>query len=190
MEPITDKKRAIFDSMLELVKENGFHGCPMSSLAKSAGVAAGTIYHYFESKEQLIQELYAFTSDRIIQAMFEGDNPSLPYKDRFFNFWRNLYNFYIANPNALFFFDQFMHSPYNTKRFEEGHDRFHEQLFEFVGEGVRQGYFREVIPEILGVLVNSNIRTAARIKEFGKIEIGEKELSQISQVLWDGLVAK
>lgn len=187
MEPITEKKRAIFDSMLELVKDHGFHGCPMSSLAKSAGVAAGTIYHYFDSKEQLIKELYVFSSARRIQAMFEGDGEDQPYKERFFRFWNNLFSFYCANPNELYFFEQFVHSPYNTWRFEEGHDHFHERLFSFVEEGVRQGLFRGVNPEILGVLVHSNIRTAARIKGFGKIETGEQEFSQIRQVLWDGL---
>ena len=190
VEPITDKKQAIFDSMLEMVKEHGFHACPMSTLAKKAGVAAGTIYHYFESKEQLIQELYVFSSDRIIKAMFEGDDEGKPYKERFFNFWMNLYRFYVSNPDVLFFFEQFYHSPYNTNRHEKKHDRFHEHLFAFIGEGVRQDCFRKVNPEILGVMVHSNIRTAARIKGFGKIKMGEQELSQISQVLWDGLTAK
>ena len=190
MEPITEKKRAIFDSMLELVKENGFHGCPMSSIAKSAGVAAGTIYHYFEGKEQLIQELYVFTSARIIEAMYDGDDEALPYKERFFKIWMNLYRFYIANPNELFFFEQFVHSPYNTFRHEKGHDAFHGQLFEFVEKGVQQGYFRSMNSEILGILVHSNIRTAAMIKGFGKIRIGEKELAQIPQVLWDGMAIR
>lgn len=190
MEPITDKKRAIFDSMLELVRENGFHACPMSTLAKSAGVAAGTIYHYFESKEQLIQELYAVTSDRLIKAMFEGDNEGIPYEERFFNFWMNLYHFYIVNPNELFFYEQFIHSPYNTNRYEKEHDLFHGLVFGFVEKGIQQGYFRKVNAEILGVLVHSNIRTAARIKGFGKIKMGEEELSHISQVLWDGLARR
>ena len=176
--------------MLELVRENGFHACPMSTLAKSAGVAAGTIYHYFPSKEQLIQELYLFTSDRIIQAMFEGDKEGMPYEDRFFNFWMNLYRFYVENPNTLFFFEQFFHSPYNTSRHEKGHDRFHGLIFDFVDKGVQKGHFRPVNSAILGVLVHSNIRTAARIKEFGKINMGEQELREIYQVLWDGLAIR
>ncbi len=190
MEPVSDKKRAIFDSMLELVRENGFHGCPMSTLAKSAGVAAGTIYHYFESKEQLIRELYVVTTGRMIEAMYEGINDTLPYKDSFFKLWMNLYRYYIANPNDLFFFEQFVHSPYNTYRHEEGHDAFHEKLFQFTEKGVEQGYFRSMDSGISGILVHSNIRTAARIKQFGKIRIGEEELGQIRQILWDGMTVR
>jgi AcrR family transcriptional regulator len=57
-EIIAEKKKAIFESTLELVRENGFHGTPMSLVAKKAGVAAGTIYHYFESKDALIIALH------------------------------------------------------------------------------------------------------------------------------------
>ena len=39
-EIIAEKKKAIFESTLELVRENGFHGTPMSLVAKKAGVAA------------------------------------------------------------------------------------------------------------------------------------------------------
>ncbi|PTS95622.1 TetR family transcriptional regulator, partial [Pedobacter sp. HMWF019] len=57
------KRDAILNSTLELVKSHGFHGAPMSQIAKNANVAAGTIYHYFDSKETLIIELYIRTKE-------------------------------------------------------------------------------------------------------------------------------
>ena len=53
--PGGDKRTAIFESTLALVREQGFHGTPMSQVAKKAGVAAGTLYLYFESKDHLIR---------------------------------------------------------------------------------------------------------------------------------------
>ena len=58
MEQVTDKKQAIFDATLRLISENGFHGTAMSKVAKEANVSTGIIYHYFESKDDLIAELY------------------------------------------------------------------------------------------------------------------------------------
>ena len=43
MDDIAQKKQAIFESTLELIKDHGFHGAPVSLVAKNAGVAAGTI---------------------------------------------------------------------------------------------------------------------------------------------------
>ena len=51
---IPGKRKAILKSTLELIKDNGFHGTPISLIAKNAGVASGTIYHYFPSKDAII----------------------------------------------------------------------------------------------------------------------------------------
>ena len=55
-----DKREAVMRAALELVGEHGFHGSPMAMIASRAGVAAGTIYRYFESKDVLIMETYGF----------------------------------------------------------------------------------------------------------------------------------
>jgi len=190
MEYIADKKKAIFESMLELVKENGFHGTPMSMVAKKAGVAAGTIYHYFESKEELIGELFCLIRKKMTAAVEEGADETLPYQDRFFRIWMNLYRFYENNPNALRFFEQFVNSPYNTEKEKEGHDEFHKLIFSFFRKGVDEGFFRKVNPEILGVLAHGNIITTAKMQGYGKIAISDTELHQIAQMLWEGMAAR
>src|SRR5688572_4374110 len=94
-ESIAEKKKAIFESMLELVRENGFHGTPMSLVAKKAGVAAGTIYHYFESKDALIIELHGYIRSRMFKAMLDGDDDTQDFRSRFFTFWKKHYQFYV-----------------------------------------------------------------------------------------------
>jgi AcrR family transcriptional regulator len=54
----TDKRQAILDTALLLFTERGFHGTPTSLIAKEAGVATGTLFHYFKTKEELIETLY------------------------------------------------------------------------------------------------------------------------------------
>jgi AcrR family transcriptional regulator len=54
----SDKRAEIIRAALELIAEHGFHGAPMAMIAEKAGVAAGTIYRYFESKDILITELH------------------------------------------------------------------------------------------------------------------------------------
>lgn len=187
MAPLAEKKKAILESTLELVKENGFHGTPMSMVAKEAGVAAGTIYHYFESKERLICELYSYVKQRTIDALQAGDNEALPYQDRFFAIWMSLYTFYIENPNVLRFFEQFVNSPYNTNKVEVRHDEFHTLLYVFFESGIKQDFLRPVNPEILGVLAHGSIITTAKVYGRGKIPLGDVELKQIAQILWDGM---
>src|SRR3954453_6062189 len=53
-----DKREAILAAALRLIARLGLHASPMSAVAREAGVAAGTLYLYFESKEAMINALY------------------------------------------------------------------------------------------------------------------------------------
>src|SRR5690606_25788872 len=96
---------------MALIRERGFHGTTMSLVADHAGVAAGTIYHYFKGKDELIRALYTYNSDRIravtADAIASGDSN----KERFLNTWLQLYEFYVRNQAVLTFFEQYLNSP-------------------------------------------------------------------------------
>ncbi len=53
-----DKREKILKAALHLFVEFGFHGTPTSKIANKAGVANGTLFHYFATKEALIIALY------------------------------------------------------------------------------------------------------------------------------------
>jgi len=84
LEDICGKRETVLNSTLALIRQYGFHGTPMSMIAKHAGVAAGTIYHYFESKDALINALYEHESSRLAASLLVGDDEGLHYKERFF----------------------------------------------------------------------------------------------------------
>lgn len=120
--------------------------------------------------------------------MFAGEEEGMVFKERFFNFWMNLYRFYIQNPAYPKFYQQFVHSPYCVTYSDNGaNDPFLGSIFSFFREGVEQEVLQAVNPEILGILVHNNIMTSVRIYGFGKIHIGRQELDQIMQMLWNGI---
>ncbi|MEN7547717.1 TetR/AcrR family transcriptional regulator [Rapidithrix thailandica] len=56
---IREKSKAKFlRTALELFANYGYHSTSISQIAKSAGVAKGSLYHYFESKEQLLEAVF------------------------------------------------------------------------------------------------------------------------------------
>src|SRR6476646_1302415 len=106
------KREAILKSTLELIKDNGFHGTPISLIAKNSGVATGTIYHYFPSKDAIIMELHYQIKKEMVAAMFNDGNTKKEYKQQFFEGWINLCKYFINNPSSLIFTEQFNSSPY------------------------------------------------------------------------------
>lgn len=186
MEEISEKKHLIFESALDLIKEHGFHGTPMSQVAANAGVAAGTIYHYFKGKDELIRELYAYNRNRVITVVDEAASEGGTRKDRFFNIWNRLYEFYIKNDNVLVFFEQYLNSPYNT---DKSPNHLRGSFYGFFLEGIKAGEIRQVKPELLLSLTFGSVSSAAKLRLFGKVPLEQSDLNNVAAILWRGISA-
>ena len=62
---IQDKRKEILSAALKLFVEYGFHGTPTSKIAAEAGVANGTLFHYYKTKEDLVIVLYNDIKDEL-----------------------------------------------------------------------------------------------------------------------------
>jgi AcrR family transcriptional regulator len=54
-----DKQKAILDAALRICAERGIGGAPTSAISKAAGIADGSLFTYFKTKDDLLNELYA-----------------------------------------------------------------------------------------------------------------------------------
>lgn len=107
---MTDKRRQILDAALALCAEDGLQGAATARIAKAAGVANGTLFHHFPSKEALIQCLYQDVKQRLGAAIDEAD-PALPLRVQARHYWQRAMGWMQANPNELRFVLGFFHSP-------------------------------------------------------------------------------
>ncbi len=187
LENQTCKKTAILESTLILIKEHGFHGTPMSQIAKNAGVAAGTIYHYFDSKDELIKELYVYVKDRLAAATLKDDNEKQPYRDRFIDFWVNQCSFFIKHEAFLYFLEQYINSPY-AKHFAMSESKlFNSKVKPFIQYGIDNGMIRKMDYELLGPIVHGSIVAAAKFHLSGRHDFTIDRLHGMAEVIWDGI---
>lgn len=187
LENINSKRDAILDSALLLIKEYGFHGAPMSQIAKHAKVAAGTIYHYFDSKETLIVELYIRTKDQLTEALIEGYDESKPYKDRFFKLMTNQYNFYIQNEAAMVFLEQYVNSPFAKNFPEKDSILFKEKVISFFEAGITEKYFKNIDPRLLGPTIRGTLVAAANFRLSGQMIYSDEDITEVVRIVWDGI---
>lgn len=85
------KKQLILDTALELFAENGFHATTMSKVAKKAGVSKGLAYNYFESKQEILDEIIKSGFDSIY-SHFDLNHDGILSRDEFEHFIRNSFN--------------------------------------------------------------------------------------------------
>jgi AcrR family transcriptional regulator len=81
-EPAVDKRRVILDAAVRVFARQGFHTCRVSDVADEAGVAYGLVYHYFDSKDQILDTLFLERWDILLQAIHEVDGQPLPARDK------------------------------------------------------------------------------------------------------------
>ncbi|WP_192349148.1 TetR/AcrR family transcriptional regulator [Algoriphagus sp. Y33] len=189
MHNLLDKKKCIILSALDLIQEHGFHASPVSQVAKNAGVAAGTIYTYFENKEALIFGIYEYVAEEIKKYVSDRDDTTLVFKDRFYNYWKNLTDFYELNPSFHGFYDQFLNSPFNSEETQNKPNAWHEWAHGFFQSGMDEGAIRDINPVVLSILVNGNIKSIVRVKMNFKNKLARNNvnLEEISQLIWDGI---
>ncbi len=72
-EVTVDKRRQILDAAVRVFARQGFHSTRVSDIADEAGVAYGLVYHYFDSKEQVLNELFSERWSLLLAAIDETE---------------------------------------------------------------------------------------------------------------------
>jgi AcrR family transcriptional regulator len=58
---VEDKRRLLLDAAVRVFARNGYHDCRVGDIAKEAGVAYGLLYHYFRSKDEVLETIFRDT---------------------------------------------------------------------------------------------------------------------------------
>lgn len=143
-----DKRDRILDSAMRVFASKGFFGAKVADIAQEAGVADGTIYLYFKSKDDLLISLFEHQMERVNEelqsAMAGGKDPV----DKLRRFVRAYIGLVEKNRHATEVITielrqsaKFM-KDYSNPRFAE----FLKLLASTIDEGQRQGRLRADVP--------------------------------------------
>ena len=146
---VSDKRTAILEATLTLISERGFHNTPVSLIAKTSGVSAGIIYHYFSGKEELINKLYKEIKLEAIRANLAGCSEDLSLNERFLAMWANFVHYSLIHPTKSSFLEQFENSPFVQHVVDEEIMQAVAPFFTFFQQGIEEGLFKPLPPLVL-----------------------------------------
>ncbi|MDR2282978.1 MAG: TetR/AcrR family transcriptional regulator [Sphingobacterium sp.] len=185
----TDKIECIFKHTLALIKENGFHGTPMSMIAKNSDVAIGTIYHYFPSKENLILELFSYCRKKINAFIFDDLSEDLSYQEQFAIVLERFCKFQINNTDIFSFLEQFHNSPFN----DLAHDRQkvggcdENNVITFLLKGMETNNLRKIDVHVMASAYIGAAVTFSKSVIYKKIKYDKKHLDELIEIIWNGV---
>jgi TetR/AcrR family transcriptional regulator, fatty acid metabolism regulator protein len=77
-----DKRRMILDAAVRVFARRGFHSCRVSDIADEAGVAYGLVYHYFASKDEVLDTLFLERWDVMLEMIRDVDARPIPAREK------------------------------------------------------------------------------------------------------------
>jgi AcrR family transcriptional regulator len=92
-----DKRNAILDAATRVFAERGLTAAPTSEISKQAGVAEGTLFTYFKTKDDLINALYREIKLELADAMMSGFPRRKSVRTRLRHAWDSYVNWGMTN---------------------------------------------------------------------------------------------
>lgn len=183
-----DKKELIFQAALELFNKNGIDRTPTALISKEAGVATGTLFHYFSSKEVLVNELYLRCKDDMVERLQQGLEGETGYRGKFRRIFINILRWGSERQDVMDFFQLVDSSPLiMAETRERGKQRF-AFLEDFIEEGIDGSIIKPVNADYLYHIVFGIIRANLDyIRDHPELLENEEFLEKAFCYLWDSI---
>jgi AcrR family transcriptional regulator len=172
-----DKRAEIMQATLELI-------------AEKAGVAAGTIYCYFENKDVLINELHQTLEERIVAVVQAGFPFKKPVRDRFLYVIRGLFRYFVDHPLHYRYLEQYYHSPYGITLQRErlfGEPGKQAVLMDIFKEGLDRQILKALPVVVLFSLSMGPLASLMRDHTAGFVGLDEELIEQAAEACWDAI---
>ncbi|HLP22332.1 MAG TPA: TetR/AcrR family transcriptional regulator [Chitinophagales bacterium] len=111
----SEKRRAILDASLKLFCEKCFQDTSTASISQEANVGTGTLFCYFDSKEELVNELYLECKSEFAEYIETGVWEHPTFKLQLKHIFDRTVQWYIDNPRKIKFMLQYSSSGLITK---------------------------------------------------------------------------
>ncbi len=190
LRPAEDKRARLLDAALELFETRGFDGVAVPEIAGKAGVAVGTVYRYFETKEALVNALYAQWKGAYNDAVLAPLPGGLGPRESFALYWRRMMDFARANPRAARFMDLHHHAPYLSAESRALGTVYAEAAERFVKAARKQGAIRALEPALVIALMWGAATGLVKFAANGALAFDSKNAAAMEDAVWRAIAAQ
>jgi AcrR family transcriptional regulator len=175
-----DRAAAVRAALRRLVARNGFHGASMSAVAGEAGVAAGTAYVHYVSKDDLVLAAYLEVKRELGAAAVADLDQAAPAEARFLHMWHAVHRHLAADPDRARFLIQVNGSPYAHAAHERAMARDGDPM---MAEAAKADLASRLAPLPPEVLYDLGFGPAVRLAAAGK-RVSANVLDALAAACW------
>ncbi len=181
------KQAALVRATISLVNNSGFHAAPMAKIAALAGVSAGTIYRYFESKQDLINRVYLEVKAAFSASAFRDYVETDSVEEDFKQIWHNIADFKLRQVEEALFLSQCDNTPMIDEASRQEGLRHLRPLLDLWERGQARGIIRPVSPYLLYAYTIYPIAFLLNMQERGHHDITPDQVEAAYQMAWNSI---
>jgi AcrR family transcriptional regulator len=183
-----EKRERYLNAALKLFTTNGVQNTSTAEIAREAGTASGTLFLYFPTKIQLINELILSISKQVSDHINSLLDPSLSVRDAFFMIWDGSIRWFLQNKDAFQYSQQVRDSGFISAETTMESGKYFSFYYETIQKGLAEGNIKPYPIDLIGgflyqdiIAVMNHIRL---LSDPGKVD---EAIQQGFQLFWDGI---
>lgn len=190
MRPKDEKKvEAIAAAVYRLVARHGLSAVTLAHIAREAGVATSTLYVYYKSREDLLDDVYQKAKTATVSRYAQNDDPQASLKSRVRRIWNNMVDNRIENQQQMAFLEQYYHSEFLSEASRAMSERMLAPFIELIVAGQKSEQLKPVPPPLLAASVMGLAKETAVLVARGELPNNEKTRTSGFQICWDAVRA-
>jgi TetR/AcrR family transcriptional regulator, fatty acid metabolism regulator protein len=179
-----DKRRLILDAAVRVFARKGFHTCRVGDIAEEAGVAHGLLYHYFRSKDDVLESIFKETWADIIAAARMVEETDEPARERLAGIAKILLRAWRRDPDLVrVVVREIVRSPELQQRITDVHAAF-AAIERIVARGQEDGEFRaDVDARLASFVFNGALEEILTGWVLGTLDDGDEQIARAEQTV-------
>ncbi|MCF8257973.1 MAG: TetR/AcrR family transcriptional regulator [Flavobacteriales bacterium] len=187
----SDKRQAIMDATLELVSKHGFEGTSTALIAKEANVGMGTLYRYFETKEELFKEMFIHQREQLLGIILSGIvGGETTIYGQFSAIVHALGRFYMAHQVEFEFLQRYSDSSYMKESYLDDSAIILAPIANILSSGGEDFRFKALPTHIIFAMVYGPMISIIQLVHQEKVSMTDEMLDSITRSLWNSITEK
>jgi len=179
------KQKAVIEATIKVINEIGFVSASISKIAKEAGVSVGTIYIYYENKEDLVVSIYYEVKKDITSFLYQDLDETMSVEQNFKVLWENTIKAGAQIVNLISYSEQFANSPFYDLI---DHSKIYElmqPILDLIKRGVEEKTLKDISIEVFVAFFIIPATFLANRKKCASFDVSTKNIDDTFQLAWN-----
>jgi AcrR family transcriptional regulator len=189
--PDPERREKFLSSALKLFAANGPQNTSTAAIAKEAGAAAGTLFLYFPTKQDLIHELILEIGKEQSIYIKSLLDPTLPVRETFLTIWNGSIHWFLDHPDAYQYVQQVQDSGLIEEAVVQESNKFFDYYYDAIQRGFEEGFIKPYPIDLIGGFLYQDILAVMNLLRTRPDPGGREETIQTGfDIFWDGIKRK